>query len=124
MPTLCQKSSSLPSTRALGVVGEIVGLLDVGSSASASSIIDVVGLGLVDLLDFLGFGCGFGQFGLGLLRRGLVDVGNGDDLVDRVDDVVPAAADHRLDLGPALAAGPAGERVDAAADASRAPGCR
>ena len=52
---------------------------------------------------------GLVELGGGLLRRRLVDVGGGDDLVDRVDDLVPTAPDHRLDLGPALAAASAAE---------------
>ena len=70
MPTFEPEVVVAAEHQTLCLVGEIVGLLDVGLRFG---VVGVFG-GFDDLLVFLGFGCGFGQFGFGLLRRGLVDV--------------------------------------------------
>ena len=100
----------------LGRCGECLGFV-VGIDDVIDHDVRIVGV-VVHLLVDLGLGRGLSQLGLGLLRRGLIDVGCADDGVERVDHVVPAASDHRLDLGPPLAAGAAGEGVDSAAQLS------
>ena len=116
MPTSVPEVLVAAEHLVLGDAGERVGFF-----VGVDDVIDHdVVLVVFVVLDFddLGLGRLLGQLGLGLLRRRRVDLGGADDRVERVDDVVPAASDDRLDLGPPLAAGSAGERVDAAAERS------
>ena len=61
-------------------------------------------------------GCGFGQFLGGPCGQVFVDLGNGDDLVDRTENAFPAATDDLGDVVPALAAGFTLELLDAPVD--------
>ncbi len=107
MPTRAQKSLSLPST------------LVAAAAASESDSSSVSTMSSIDQVVLVGLRCRLVELGLGLLHRGAVDVGDGDDRVERLDDLVPAPGDDLLDLGPALAAGATGERLDAAADGAQ-----
>ena len=127
MPTLTPEVLVGAEHQPIGVVGEGVGLL-------VGLVVGVGDLGLRRILGLgrLGLGLGgvFLDFGGFLLssaaafsRGRLVDVGDGDDLVDGVDDLVPSrpitATISAQRLRPLLPL-----KLSMPRPTSRAPGCR